>query len=385
LVHGICISFQLNVQKLMPIYSNFSYSHESLPTTGILLINLGSPDAPTTPALRRYLAEFLADPRVTEMPRWLWWLILHGIILRVRPRRSALKYQKIWTETGAPLLNISNSQIQAIHQAVEAHFFGPMMVALGMRYGSPSIAAGLEYLRQANARRILILPLYPQYSSATTGSVFDAVADVLKRWRWLPDIRFISHYHDHPGYIHALSTQIKNYWNKHGIPDKLLFSFHGIPKRFFLAGDPYYCECQETARLVTEQLELSKEKWQVVFQSRFGREEWLKPYTDHTLAALGKKGVGRVDVICPGFAADCLETLEEIDIENRQIFIQAGGKEFHYIPALNDNVEHIQALLELVVQHTQGWLECTQTAGELDCEAQQRAHRAIKLGGTKIC
>ncbi len=365
--------------KSMLIYNTSSCNHDSLPTTGILLVNLGTPAAPTTNELRRYLAEFLADPRITEMPRWLWWLILHGIILRIRPRRSALKYQKIWTDAGSPLLNISYLQKQAMHQAIEAHFFGPMMIALGMRYGNPSIAAGLEHLRQANARRILILPLYPQYSSTSTGSVFDAVADVLKRWRWLPDIRFISHYHDQPGYIHALVTQIKNYWANRGIPDKLLFSFHGIPKRFFLAGDPYYCECYKTARLVTEQLDLPEEKWQVVFQSRFGREEWLKPYTDQTLTALGKMGTQRVDVICPGFAADCLETLEEIDRENRRIFIQAGGKEFHYIPALNDNVEHMQALLELVVQHTQGWLECTQTAGELDCEAQQRAQRAAKM------
>jgi len=342
----------------MSIYNTSSYSHESLPTTGILLINLGTPDAPTPAALRRYLGEFLADPRVTEMPRWLWWFILHGIILRIRPRRSALKYQKIWTEAGSPLLSISQAQSQALQKVVDAHFVGPIRVALGMRYGNPSIAAALEQLRQANARRILILPLYPQYSGAATGSSFDAVADVLKRWRWVPDVRFISHYHDQPAYIRALAEQIKNYWSKQGTPDKLLFSFHGIPKRFFIAGDPYHCECHKTARLVAAQLDLNEEKWQVVFQSRFGREEWLKPYTDHTLTALGKAGLKRVDIICPGFAADCLETLEEISQENRQIFLQAGGKAFHYIPALNDNVEHIQALLDLVIQHTQGWSGC---------------------------
>ncbi len=364
----------------MSLYNTATYAHDSLPTTGILLINLGTPDAPTPAALRRYLGEFLADPRITEMPRWLWWLILHGIILRVRPRRSARNYQKIWTKTGSPLLNISQAQAQALQQAVEAHFAGPMTIALGMRYGNPSIATGLEQLRQANARRILILPLYPQYSAATTGSTFDAAADVLKRWRWLPDIRFISHYPDLPAYIHALATQIKNYWAEHGTPDQLLFSFHGIPKRFFLAGDPYHCECHKTARLVAQQIDLSEKKWQVVFQSRFGREEWLKPYTDHTLEALGKADVKRVDVICPGFAADCLETLKEINQQNRQRFLQAGGNEFHYIPALNDNIEHIQALLELVRQHTQGWLECTQTTDELEIEAQQRAQRAVQLG-----
>ncbi|EDN67114.1 ferrochelatase [Beggiatoa sp. PS] len=364
----------------MTIYNTSTYTHNTLPTTGILLVNLGTPDAPTPAALRDYLGEFLADPRITEMPRWLWWLILHGIILRVRPRRSAQKYQKIWTDTGSPLLKISHAQQKALQQAVDTHFTGPLKIAIGMRYGNPSIATGLEQLRQANAQRILILPLYPQYSAPTTGSTFDAIADVLKRWRWLPDIRFISHYPDQPTYISALVTQIKNHWAKYGIPDKLLFSFHGIPKRFFLAGDPYHCECHKTARLVAEQLDLSAEKWQVVFQSRFGREEWLKPYTDHTLTELGKAGINRVDVICPGFAADCLETLEEINQQNRELFLAAGGQEFHYIPALNDNAEHIQALLELVIQHTQGWQECTQTTDELAHKAQQREKRAVKLG-----
>lgn len=371
--------WQKSVINDMTIYNTSSYHHETVPTTGILLVNLGTPDAPTPAALRRYLGEFLADPRITEMPRWLWWLILHGIILRVRPRRSARNYQKIWTETGSPLLTISQAQARSLQQGLEADFTGPMTVALGMRYGNPSIAAGLEQLRQANARRILILPLYPQYSSATTGSTFDAIADVFKRWRWLPDIRFISHYPEQPTYIHALATQIKTYWEEHGTPDKLLFSYHGIPKRFFLAGDPYHCECHKTARLVAQEIDLAEEKWQVVFQSRFGREEWLKPYTDHTLESLGKAGMNRVDVICPGFAADCLETLEEINQQNRQLFLAAGGKEFHYIPALNDNIEHIQAMLELVKQHSQGWLECRQTMEDLERESQLRVQRANLL------
>jgi len=336
----------------MTIYNNFTYDHKSSETIGVLLVNLGTPDAPTTSALRQYLGEFLADPRITEMPRWLWWLILHGIILRIRPQRSAKKYQKIWTESGSPLLEISKTQLQLLQQVVPEHFKMPITVALGMRYGNPSIAAGLEQLRAANAKYILILPLYPQYSSASTGSVFDAVSKVLTSWRWLPDIRFISHYHDHPTYIQALITHIKKYWDEHGTPDKLLLSFHGIPKRFFLNGDPYYCECQKTARLVAEQINIPS---QVVFQSRFGREEWLKPYIDQTLIDLGKTGLTRVDVICPGFSADCLETLEEINHENRQNFLQAGGGEFHYIPALNTSAEHIQLLLELIAQHTQGW------------------------------
>ncbi len=318
---------------------------ENPPATGILLVNLGTPDAPTPAALRRYLGEFLADPRVTEMPRWLWWLVLHGIILRVRPRPASKKYQKIWTPAGSPLLQISRTQTAALQQALAVN---SIPVALGMRYGNPSIAAGLEELRQAHVRKIVILPLYPQYSSATTGATFDAVSDVLKRWRWIPDIRFISDYHDHPAYIQALVTHIQNNWSQHGKPDKLLFSFHGVPTRFVKAGDPYFSHCQTTANLVAQALGLDQDHWQLVFQSRFGREEWLQPYTDHTLAELGRAGVRRVDVICPGFAADCLETLEEIDQENRQIFLQAGGKEFHYIPALNENVEHIQAWLEVI-------------------------------------
>ncbi len=313
---------------------------------GILLVNLGTPDAPTPVALRRYLGEFLADPRVTELPRWLWWLILHGVILRIRPRRAAKKYQTIWTKNGSPLLSISQTQAKALAIALGDKF----TVALGMRYGNPSIAAGLEKLRQANSQRIVVLPLYPQYSGSTTGSTFDAVAEVLQTWRRVPDLGFISHYHDEPAYIQALVAHIKTYWAKHGIPDKLLFSFHGVPKRFVIAGDPYFDQCQKTAQLVAAQMNLSEEKWALVFQSRFGREEWLKPYTDHTLTALGKAGLKRVDVICPGFAADCLETLEEINQENRQVFLKAGGQEFHYIPALNDKSEHIQALVALLIK-----------------------------------
>jgi len=327
----------------MNMYSAVPENHEN-PTTGVLLVNLGTPDAPTPAALRRYLGEFLADPRVTELPRWLWWLILHGVILRLRPRRSALKYQQIWTETGSPLLSISQAQTQALSLSLGEEF----KVALAMRYGNPSIAAGLEELRQANAQRIVILPLYPQYSGSTTGSTFDAIADVLKTWRRVPDLRFISHYYEQSAYIQALAVQIKNYWAKHGIPDQLLFSFHGVPKRFVIAGDPYFTQCQKTAQLVAAEMNLTADKWTLVFQSRFGREEWLKPSIDHTLTALGKLGLKRVDVICPGFAADCVETLEEINQENRQVFLKAGGHIFHYIPALNDNNEHIQALVALV-------------------------------------
>ncbi|MCP4696483.1 MAG: ferrochelatase [Gammaproteobacteria bacterium] len=320
-------------------------------STGILLTNLGTPDAPTPAALRRYLGEFLSDPRLVEMPRWLWRLILHGVVLRTRPRRSAALYKKIWTEAGSPLLQISREQGRALSEALNARFTDPVHMAIGMRYGSPSIAAGLEALHATDVRRILVFPLYPQYSSATVGSTLDAVCAELKTWRNLPDLRFISRYYDDEDYIQALAAHIQAWRKTHGQANKLLFSFHGIPEKAFLAGDPYPSECRETARLTAERLDLSENAWQTVFQSRFGREEWVKPYTDHTLQALGKAGTKRVDVVCPGFSADCLETLEEIAHTNRNIFLDAGGGEFHYIPALNASPEHIHALAQIVIRH----------------------------------
>ncbi len=332
------------------------YTHSQTPITGILLTNLGTPQAPTPAALRRYLAEFLSDRRVVELPRWLWWLILHAIILRVRPARSARAYKKIWTPEGSPLLQIARQQEAGIRTRLEQAFSGAVAVELGMRYGQPSIQQALERLRAAGVNRLLVLPLYPQYSSATVGSTFDAVSRTLQTWRWLPELRFISHYHEDSGYIQALAETIRSYWQQHGRPDKLLLSFHGIPQRTFLAGDPYHCECHKTARLVAEQLELAEGFWQVTFQSRFGREEWLKPYTDHQLQALGAAGVRRVDLVCPGFSADCLETLEEIAHENRALFLQAGGQAFHYIPALNADPAHLDALTQLIMRNTQDWL-----------------------------
>ncbi|KPK55722.1 MAG: ferrochelatase, partial [Thiotrichales bacterium SG8_50] len=270
------------------------YAHDSTARLGVLITNLGTPDAPTAGALRRYLAEFLSDPRVVETPRWLWWLVLHGIILRIRPRRAAAAYAKVWSEEGSPLLVYSRRQARALQSALDERFPGRVRVALAMRYGTPSVASALEELRQANAQRIVVLPLYPQYSATTTASTFDAVADVLKRWRWLPQLRFVTQYHDDPGYIAALAESIRAHRTQHGAADRLLFSFHGLPKRYLLQGDPYFCQCHKTARLVAEHLELSDQDWQVVFQSRFGREEWLKPYADHTLAQLPKEGITSV-------------------------------------------------------------------------------------------
>lgn len=354
------------------------YAHGSRPALGVLITNLGTPDAPTPRALRRYLAEFLWDPRVVEIPRSLWWLILHGVILRTRPRRSARLYEKIWTEAGSPLLVHSQRQAQALAALLHMRFAGPVEVALGMRYGNPSIEQGLLQLRAANAQRILVLPLYPQYSAAATASTFDAVSAVLQRWRWLPELRMVNHYHDDPGYITALAESIDAFWREHGRGDRLLFSFHGIPKRSLLAGDPYHCECHKTARLVAEALGLDDAAWQVTFQSRFGRAEWLQPYTSETLHMLPVRGIKRVDVVCPGFAADCLETLEEIEHENRAVFMQAGGAEYHYIPALNDRPAHIEALAELVARHTAEWSE---TIRDVDEQAlAESARRARALG-----
>jgi ferrochelatase len=325
------------------------------PCTGIVLANLGTPDAPTPAALRRYLAEFLFDPRVIERPRLLWWLILHGIILRVRPRKASHAYQKVWTNEGSPLLAISRRQEAGLRAALEQRLAGPLKVELAMRYGSPSIRSALERLKAANAERLLVLPLYPQYSASTTASTLDAVSEVLKNWRVVPELRMVGAYYAEDGYIRALADSVRHYWAEHGEGDRLLFSFHGLPKRYSDAGDPYGEQCLCTANCVADALQLPAERWQVTFQSRFGPEEWLQPYTDKTLEQWGTDGVGRVDVISPGFSADCLETLEEGAMTNRELFLAAGGKDYHYIPALNDDPAHIDFLADLVVKHCGGW------------------------------
>ena len=337
--------------------ANPEYKHDSPSCTGILITNLGTPDEPTASSVRKYLSEFLSDPRVIELPRYLWWLVLHGIILRTRPSRSAKAYRKIWTESGSPLLSISKKQVLGLQKILTKKIQGPIRIELSMRYGNPSIKSGLKKLQESNANRILILPLYPQYSAATTGSTFDAVTNELKKWRWLPEIRMVNHYHDYPDYIDALKNSIEEYWKHNGRPQKLIFSFHGLPKHYFLAGDPYHCECHKTARLVAEKLKLDQDQWLVTFQSRFGPREWLKPYTDKTLISLAECGVKNINIICPGFSADCLETLEEIDIQNREFFIKAGGEKFNYIPALNDDEHHIELLSNIILKHTNGWPE----------------------------
>jgi protoporphyrin/coproporphyrin ferrochelatase len=361
------------------------FAHDTPGCTGVLLTNLGTPDAPTPAALRRYLGEFLWDPRVIEIPRPLWWLILHGIVLRTRPRRAAHAYQQIWTPEGSPLLQITRRQAAALQERLSARFEGPLEVAIGMRYGQPSIREGLEALRRAAARRILVLPLYPQYSASTTGSTFDALAQALQTWRWIPELRMVQHYHDEPAYIEVLANTVREHWEAHGRARRLLLSFHGLPKRYFLAGDPYFCECQKTARLVAERLELGRDEWQVVFQSRFGREEWLQPYTDETLQRLAREGVESVDMICPGFSADCLETLEEIAQQNRELFLTAGGREYRYIPALNERPDHIDALAALCMRHLQGWPGSASQwpTGHSAAAGEARRQRALAMGAER--
>ncbi len=354
---------------------------KKIPVTGILITNLGTPDAPTARAVRRYLAEFLWDKRVVEIPRLIWWLILHGVILRTRPARSAKAYAGVWTEDGSPLMVYGKGQREALQIRLNERFSGPVLVELAMRYGNPSIESGLEKLRDAGAQRILVLPLYPQYSAATTASTFDAVANTLRKWRWIPELRFVQHYHDAPSYIQALVNSIEENWQDNGRADKLVFSFHGMPKRTLLAGDPYYCECHKTARLVAEKLNLSKNEYLVSFQSLFGKEEWLKPYTSEELKCLAAEGVKSLDIVCPGFSADCVETLEEIMIENKNYFLGGGGERFNYIPALNVRDDHIAALEDIVVSHTQGWAETSvdwnQTEAEQTLADSQRCGREV--------
>jgi len=468
----------------MPRYIGLpDYAHGSPARLGVLLVNLGTPDNPNPGAVRKFLAEFLSDPRVIETPRWLWWPVLHGVILRIRPWRSSHAYKQIWTEAGSPLmrhsrelalrlqaaLNISFEDTQRIaraaldtqsplpgmpgHPSESASEFGhppggghptdcetpslghpsarpaggpstssvgvpdfgadfaqesstasrismgvpvspsqgasvsmgvphsadassaaPVIpVELAMTYGSPSIPSALRRLQTAGVRRLLVLPLYPQYSGTTTASVFDRVTSELQRWRWLPEVRFINEYHDDAAYIAAIAASVSAHWQKHG-RRHLLFSFHSTPKRYLLAGDPYHCQCLKTARLVSENLRLAPGDWSISFQSRVGREEWLRPYTDDLLREYATGKQLHLDVVCPGFAADNLETLEEIEIRNRQLFLEGGGKTYHYIPALNATASHVDVLAGLVRRHTQGWTNAVDASD--DADSRERARQA---------
>ncbi len=360
----------------MPFLAEPTYAHGTPARTAILLVNLGTPAAPTRAAVRRYLKEFLSDPRVVEIPRPLWWLILNGIILNLRPAKSAAKYAQIWEREGSPLRVHTERQAKLLRGFLGAQGQAGLVVDFAMRYGEPSIASALARLKLQRCERILVLPLYPQYAASTTATALDAVSDCLRRTRNIPELRMVKHFHDHPAYIAALAGVVRKHWAQHGTPDKLLMSFHGLPRYTLERGDPYHCECQKTARLLAEALALAPTQYQLSFQSRFGRAEWLQPYTAATLAQWGRQGVRRVDVICPGFVADCLETLEEIGMEGKAAFLEAGGKEFHAIPCLNESDAWIQALGQIALEHARRWGEPAPDADAL--EGSRR--RAAALG-----
>ncbi|MDE2082038.1 MAG: ferrochelatase [Burkholderiales bacterium] len=331
-----------------------AHRHGQPARTAVLLVNLGTPDAPTAPALRRYLAEFLSDPRVVEIPRLVWWPILHGIILRTRPARSAAKYATVWAPGGSPLAVWTQRQTEALAQHLRAAGHD-LLVRHAMRYGSPALPRVLSALRAEGATRVLVLPLYPQYAAATTASVADSVMQWAQRARRMPELRFVGEYHDDAGYIGALAEQLRAHWREHGRAERLVLSFHGVPHRSLMLGDPYHCQCHATARHLGTALGLGPDEMVVTFQSRFGKARWLEPYTEPTLRALAAQGVRRVDVMCPGFVADCLETLEEIAQEAREAFLEAGGEQFRYVPCLNDSPQWVAALAALAERHLQGW------------------------------
>lgn len=358
-------------------WSEPEYTHGSPARVGVLLVNLGTPAAPTAKALRPYLKQFLSDPRVVEIPKPIWWLILHGRILITRPAKSAEKYASVWMDEGSPLKVHTERQAKLVAGYLAEAGQGNLVVDWAMRYGQPSIGEQLNRLKAQGCIRILVLPLYPQYAASTTASVMDQVAECFTRWRNLPELRFVRNFHDHPAYIAALAQSVRDHWMKHGQPEKLFMSFHGTPRRSLDKGDPYHCECHKTARLLAEALELPADRWQITFQSRFGPAEWLKPYTEPTLIEQAKAGLRSADLICPGFVSDCLETLEEIAMECRAAFLGAGGETFHYIPCLNERHDWISALTRIVQEHAGDWLS---RPPHDEAQASACAGRARALG-----
>jgi ferrochelatase len=339
----------------MPFSREPSFSHGTAPRTAVVLANLGTPEAPTAAAVRPYLKQFLSDPRVVEIPKLVWWFILNLIILPFRSKASAKKYESIWTRDGSPLKVHTEKQAMLLRGALGVRGHKNVDVVMAMRYGSPSLPEVLDQLKAANTTRIVILPAYPQYSGTTTASIYDAVFDHYKTVRNVPELRMVRNYHDNEAYIAALASSITHHWELHGKGDRLVMSFHGVPKRTLLLGDPYHCECYKTARLLANKLRLREDQYLVTFQSRFGTAEWLQPYTQPTIEQMARDGVRKLDVVCPGFTSDCLETLEEINMEVRDAFTAAGGQQFSYIPCLNEDQQWIGALAEVAEQHMAGW------------------------------
>ena len=355
-----------------------AFAHGTPGRTGILLVNLGTPDAPTAKAVRPYLKEFLSDPRVVEIPRAVWWLILNGIILNTRPKKSAAKYANIWMPEGSPLRVHTAKQTVLLQGYLSQRTRAPFVVDYAMSYGNPSIAGAMQKLKAQNCQRILVVPMYPQYAASSTATVFDLVFGAMQKMRSMPALRTIRNFHDNPGYIKALAGNVNDYWMKNGRPEKLVMSFHGVPQYTLDKGDPYHCECHKTGRLLAQELGLQPGQYFISFQSRFGKAEWLKPYTTATLKELGKQKIKRVDVVCPGFVADCLETLEEIAMEGKEDFRHAGGGEYHYIPCLNERNDWMHALTDLVMDNLQGWLVEPNAA-----ELEQGRLRALAMGAKK--
>jgi ferrochelatase len=323
---------------------------------GVLMVNLGSPDEPTPSAVRRYLKQFLSDPRVVQLNRLLWWLILNLVILNIRPKRVAEAYRSVWTDEGSPLVSTSKKQAAAVAEKLNKQYGDSVVTELAMTYGNPSVTDALERLRDAGAEKILVLPMYPQFSYTTTAAVTDAVDSALKTLAFSPDLIVVNDYHDHPAYIDAIADSIRQQWVSADRAQLLVFSYHGIPQSYVDKGDPYYEQCCETTRLITRDLNLDENDSRLVFQSRFGREPWLQPYCDKTMTALPGEGITSIDILCPGFSADCLETLEEIQKENKGYFLGAKGKTFNYIACLNDSDEHIDALVTIINQHISHWV-----------------------------
>ena len=363
------------------------YEHGDQLKVGVLLANLGTPDAPTAAALRPYLRQFLSDTRVVEIPRAIWWIILNCIILVIRPKKSAEKYASIWMKEGSPLMVHAQRQTQLLRGFLGEKIKSPFAVELGMSYGNPSMKSAIDKLKAQHCDRILVFPLYPQYAASSTASAMDAVFRVLLKTRNQPGIRTIRGYHDHPAYIIALTKSVQEHWRINGKLDflkgeKLVMSFHGVPKEHLTKGDPYHCTCHKTGRLLAEELGLSKDEYLIAFQSRFGKQEWLKPYLASTLEDLGKAKTARIDVICPGFSADCLETLEEIAIEGKEIFTQAGGGQYHYIPALNENDAWIHAMTAIALENLQGWVTPAWDKDQAKKDAERTTLLATALGAT---
>lgn len=356
------------------------YIHGTAPRTAVLLLNLGTPDAPTVPALRRYLREFLSDPRVVEIPRAVWLPLLNGIILPLRAPKSAAKYASIWQSSGSPLATGTTALAQGLEASLAARGHH-VLVRHAMRYGNPATTAALDELHALGTTRLLVVPLYPQYSAATTASSLDAVMGWLGKTRRQPELRTVRNFADDAGYIGALANKIRTYWTEHGQPDVLLMSFHGMPQRTLQLGDPYHCECQKTGRLLAEELGIGADRYKITFQSRFGKQPWLQPYTDPTLRELAKAGTRRVDVVCPGFAVDCLETLEEIAVEGKQAFLASGGNAYHYIPCLNADAHWVDAFTGLIETQLLGWPTIQPTDAQ---ERMTSRTHASELGASNI-